>query len=147
MDDVELLKLPWISLGLVLLSYILLGWYLSAYHVVWLGGMLVAILAIAVAWKSNPIINLLLGLFGSQSLLIIISLSLIFSLILALVTVEPTILTLLVAPTITMLLAALDLNFAGSKQFNVFVALTVVALIGLGLGEAIDFALLSSVRY
>jgi hypothetical protein len=147
MYDVELLKLPWTSLGLVLLAYTLLGWYLSAYHVVWLVGILVAILTIALAWKSNPIVELFLGLFGSQSLFIVITLSLIFSVIVALVTVEPAVITLLAAPMVTMLLAALDLNSAGTKQFDVFVSLIIVAVIGLGLGEAIDFAVLPSLRY
>jgi hypothetical protein len=147
MDGAKFLQFPWTSLWLVLLAYMLLGWYLSAYHVVWLVGILVTSLTIAVAWKSNPIISLLLGLFGSQSLFIVISLSLMFSLIVALVTVEPAIVTLLAAPMITMLLAALDLKSAGTKQLDVFVALTIVAVIGLGLGEAIDFVMLPGLKY
>ncbi|WAL60376.1 hypothetical protein [Thermocoleostomius sinensis] len=147
MDDVEWLKLSWVSLGLVLLAYVLLGWYLSAYHVVWLVGILVTSLTIAIAWKSNPIVELLLGLFGSQSLWVVISLSLMFSLLLALITVEPAIVTFLAAPLITMLLAALDLKSAGTKQLDVFVTLVVVAVIGLGLGEAIDFVILPGSKY
>lgn len=147
MYDVELLKLPWTSLGLVSIAHILLGWHLSAYHVVWLVGILVVIFTIAVAWKTNPIVELLLRLFGSQSLLIVISLSLLFSYVVALVTVEPVLVALLATPTITTLLAALDLRTAGVRQLESFVALTIVAIVGLGLGEAIDIMMLPSMRY
>lgn len=147
MYDVELLKSPWTSLGLVGIAYTLLGWYLSAYHVVWLVGMLVAIFTIAMACESNPIVELLLRLFGSQSLFIVVSLSLIFSSIVAFVAAEPEIATLLATPTITMLLAALDFQSAQVRQLESFMALTIVAIIGLGLGEGIDMMLLPSMRY
>lgn len=147
MYDVELLRLPWASLGLVSIAYIQLGWHLSAYHVVWLVGILVVIFTIAVACESNPIVELFLRLFGSQSLAIVISLSLTFSLVVAFVTVEPILVALFATPTITMLLAALDLQATGVRQLESFVALTIVAIVGLGIGEGIDMMLLPSMRY
>lgn len=147
MYDVELPKLPWTSLGLVGIAYVLLGWHLSAYHVVWLVGVLVAIFTVAVACESNPIVNLFLRLFGSQSLLIVISLSLTFSISVAFIAVEPALMTLFATPTITMLLAALSLQSAGVGRLESFVALTTVAIVGLGLGEGIDILLLTSMRY
>lgn len=147
MYDVESFKLPWISLGFVGIAYILLGWYLSAYHVVWFVGVLAVIFTIAVAWESNPIIDLLLRLFGSQSLVIVISLSLLFSVAVAFVAVEPELMTLFATPTVTMLLAALDLQSAEVRQLESFVVLTIVAIMGLGVGEGIDLILLPSMRY
>lgn len=147
MYDVKPLKLPWISLGLVSIAYALLGWHLSAYHVVWLVGLLAVIFTIAVACESNPIIELLLRLFGSQSLSVVISLSLTFSVVVAFVAVEPVLMTLFATPAITTLLAALDLQSTGMRQLESFVALTIVAIFGLGLGEGIDLMLLPSMRY
>jgi len=147
MYDVESPRLPWTALGLVGVAYVLLGWHLSAYHIVWLVGVLVAVFTIAVACESNPIVNLLLRLFGSQSLFIVISLSLTFSVSVAFVAVEPALMTLFATPTITMLLAALGLQSAGVRRLESFVALTATALVGLGLGEGIDIMLLSSMRY
>lgn len=147
MYDVEPSRLSWVSLGLVSIAYILLGWHLSAYHVVWLVGALAVLFSIAVTCESNPIVELLLRLFGSQSLLIVIGLSLTFSISLAFIAAEPLLVTLFAAPTITMLLAALDLQSAGVRQLESFVALTIVAIAGLGLGEGIDIMLLPSMRY
>lgn len=147
MYDVGLPKFPWTSLGLVGIAYTLLGWYLSAYHVVWLVGILVAIFTIAAACESNPIVELLLRLFGSQSLSIVVSLSLIFSFLVAFMAAEPEVATLLATPTITTLLAALDFQSAQVRQFESFIALAIVAIVGLGLGEGIDMILLPSMRY
>lgn len=147
MYDVESLKLPWASLGLVSIAYILLGWHLSAYHIVWLVGVMVTIFTIAIACETNPIVELFLRLFGSQSLFVIVSLSLTFSLSVAFVAVEPVLMTFFATPTITMLLAALNLQSAGLGRLESFVALTIVAIVGLGLGEGIDMILLSSMRY
>jgi hypothetical protein len=147
MDNVKLPKLPRTSIGLLGVAYILLGWYLSAYHVVWLVGVLVVFFTIAVAWKTNPIVELLLKLFGSQSLVVVISLSLLVSCMTAFVAVEPQLATILTAPTVSTLLATLDLQSAGVRPLEAFVSLTIVALVGLGLGEGIDTILLPSIRY
>lgn len=48
---------PWLPLVLLWLAYALLGWYLSAHHIVWLLGAFVAVLSLAVASKSSPLLE------------------------------------------------------------------------------------------
>lgn len=145
--DTQSFRTPRLSLLLVWIAYVLLGWHLSAYHIVWIAGILVAIFTIAIAWKSNPLLDRLLSLFGSQSLLIVISLSLAFSTAVTLLATEPIVIPLFSAPIITMLLAALDLYSAGVRQLDAFASLLIAAGVGLGLGEGIDLFLLPSMRY
>ncbi len=145
--NIQSLKMPRTSLVLVWVAYVLLGWHLSAYHIVWLVGVFVAIFTIAIVWKTEPLLGRLLTLFRSQSLVIVISLSLAFSVGVTLLATEPVVMPLFSAPTITMLLAALDLYSAGVRQLDVLISLLVAAGIGLGLGECVDFFLLPSMRY
>ena len=46
-------KIPLLPLVLLWLTYTLIGWYLSAHHIVWLVGAFIIVLALAVGWNSS----------------------------------------------------------------------------------------------
>ena len=137
---------PWLPLVLLWLAYALLGWYLSAHHIVWLLGAFVAVLSLAVAWKSSPLLERFVR-FGFQGWFAVLTISLILSISVALAVTQPILLPLIVMPLATTFLAELEMNFAGFSQINKFLTLTIIAGLGLGLGEIIDIVLLPSLRY
>lgn len=138
--------IPWRPLVLLWLAYALMGWYLSAHHIVWLVGAFVASVALAVAWKSSPLLERLVR-FGSQGWFVILIISLIISTSVALVATWSILLTLIVIPLVTTFLAKVEMRLAGFSQIDTFLFLTILAGFGLGLGEMIDLVLLPSIRY
>lgn len=138
-------KSPWLSLALLWLSYALLGWYLSAYHVFWYMGAFVTALALAIAWKSIPCLKSLikLGSRGFFVILTMLTISILFSLAL---TWSP-LLILLIIPFVATFLAKLEMRFAGFSPKSTFLILTLLAGFGLGLGEIIDIMAFPSMRY
>ena len=108
-------RIPWLPLILVWMSYALLGWYLSAYHIFWLVGAFVAAVALGVAWKNIPWLERLLK-FGSQSLFVV----LIISVLVALAAKESLLLTLIVMPSVTTFLAEIEMRFAGFSKPDTF---------------------------
>ncbi len=139
-------RIPWLGLVLLWLVYALLGWYLSAHHIAWLVGAFVAALALAIVSKSSPWLDHLLK-FISQGLVAFLLISLIISITVALAVTEPILLPLIVMPLVTTFLAELEMNLAGFSKTNKFLILTIIATLGLGLGEIIDILLLPSLRY
>lgn len=75
----------WLSLVLLWLAYALLGWYLSAYHLIWLIGAFVAAVTLVVTRKSRVWLEHLLK-FACQGMAATLILSLILSMSIALVT-------------------------------------------------------------
>jgi hypothetical protein len=65
---------PWTPLMLHWLAYAFLGWYLSVNHIVWLVGVLVVALVLTLVWRSLSWLNRLLN-YGSQVLIVVITLS------------------------------------------------------------------------
>ncbi len=137
---------PWLPLVLLWLAYALLGWYLSAHHIVWLLGAFVAVLSLAVAWKSSPLLERFVR-FGFQGWFAVLTISLILSISVALAVTWSIFLPLIVIPLVTTILAEVEMRFVGLSRLNTFLFLTVMAGVGLGLGELIDIVLLPSMRY
>jgi len=139
-------RIPWLPLILLWLVYALLGWDLSAHHIVWLVGVFVAAVALAVAWKSSPVLNRLVEL-GSQGLFVLLIISLIISASVALAATWSLLFTLIVMPLAATVLAEVEMRFAGFNKLDTLVVLTMLAGFGLGLGEIVDIKLLPSIRY
>lgn len=139
-------RIPWLALLLLWLTYALLGWYLSAHHIVWLVGSFLAVVALAVASKSSTWLEFFVS-FASQGVFAFLTMSLIISTSLALLATFSILLILIVMPLVTMFLAEVEMRFAGFSEQNTFLSLTILAGFGLGLGEMIDILLLPSRRY
>jgi hypothetical protein len=118
------------------------GWYLSAHHLVWFVGAFVAALGLAVAWKSSPLLKGLVR-FTFQGWVVI----LIISTSVALAVIWSILVTLIVIPLVTTILAKLEMRFVGLSKLDTFLFLTVIAGFGLGVGKIIDIILLPSMRY
>ena len=146
MNTTFLSKTPWLSLLLLWLTYALLGWYLSAHHIVWLVGVFVAAVALALTWKSKPWLEHLME-FASQGLFVVLIISLIFSISVSLALTRSLLLALIVVPIVITFLAELEMRFAGLSKFNAFLFLIIIAVLGLGLGEMVDIVFLPSMRY
>ncbi|MBD2342965.1 hypothetical protein [Anabaena subtropica] len=135
-------KIPVMALVLLWLAYALLGWYLAAHHIIWLVGAFIATIAIAVVRKSIFWLESLVS-FGSRTLVVVI----VLSGSIALVATWSMLLSLFLIPVATTLLADLELRFAGLKKIDSFWILTVLAGLGLTVGEMVDILLLPSIRY
>ncbi len=127
---------------LLWLAYALLGWDLAAHHIIWLAGAFVAAVAIAVVRKSFSWLEYLVE-FGSRALVIILFLSA----SIALVATWSLIFSLFLIPIATTWLADLEMRFAGFNKLDSFWILTVLAGLGLIMGEMVDILLLPSSRY
>lgn len=143
--NIESNKFPWLSLVLLGLSYSLLGWYLSAYHVFWLMGVLIAAFPSVIAWRSIPCLEDLVR-FGSRGFRVIL-IMLVVSILISLITTWSLLVTLMLVPLITTFLAGLEMRFAGFSETNTFLLLIVLAGLGLGLGETVDIMISPSLRY
>lgn len=126
----------------LLLAYILLGWYLAANHIIWLVGAFVVAIVIAVARKSFSWLERLVE-FGSKILVVILFLSI----SIALVATWSILLRLFMIPLATTLLADLEMRFSGYNKLDSFWVITVLAVLGLVVGEIIDILLFPSSRY
>ncbi|MEH2177185.1 MAG: hypothetical protein V7K45_30855 [Nostoc sp.] len=135
-------RIPLMPLVLLLLAYILLGWYLAANHIIWLVGAFVVAMVIAVARKSFSWLERLVE-FGSKTLVVILFLSI----SIALVATWSILLRLFLIPLSTTLLADLEMRFSGYNKLDSFWIITVLAVLGLVVGEVIDILLFPSSRY
>ncbi|AFZ26304.1 hypothetical protein Cylst_4205 [Cylindrospermum stagnale PCC 7417] len=135
-------RIPVTSLVLLWLAYGLLGWYIAAHHIVWLVGAFVAAIALVVVRKSLFWLDGLVA-FGSQTLVVILALSA----SIALIATWSLLFRLFLIPVATTVLADLEMRFAGFSKLDSFCVLTVIAVLGLGVGEMIDILLLPSSRY
>jgi hypothetical protein len=144
--NVELLNRFPRSLLLIGLAYALVGWYLSAHHIVWLVGFFIASVALYIANKSNPLLERMIN-FSSQGLLAVLFISFIFSILITLAITWSMLWTLIFIPILTTILAELDMRFAGFNKVNTFWILIVFAALGLIIGEITDIVLLPSIRY
>lgn len=129
-------------LVLLWLAYTLLGWYLAANHIVWLVGAFVAAMVIVIVRKSTSWLERLVE-FGSQTLAVILFLSI----SIAFVATWSLLLRLFLIPLATTILADLEMRFSGFNKLDSFWILTVIAVLGLVIGELIDILLFPSNRY
>lgn len=141
-----LYQLPILALIALWLAYALQGWYLSAHHIIWLVGASIASVALAVAWKGNPLLEHFTSL-GSQGLFTVVIVSLIISIMVALAITWTTSFTLVVIPFFAMLLAQVEMGFAGFGKSETFLFLTLVAGTALLFGEVIDVSVFPSTRH
>jgi hypothetical protein len=139
-------KLPVLALITLYLAYALLGWYLSAHHIIWLVGAFVTSVALAMAWKSSPLFERFTSL-GSQGLFVVITVSLIISLLVALAITWTNSFPLVIIPFLAMILVQLEMSFSGFDKFATLLCLTFVATTGLVFGEVVDLNIFPSSRY
>mgnify|MGYP004474001461 CR=1 FL=1 len=135
-------RVPLQPLVLLWLAYAWLGWYLSVNHIVWLVGASVAALVLAVAWRSISWLERLIE-FGSKTLVVV----LVLSGSIALIATWSLFSTFIIMPLATTLLAVMELRFAGFSTRDRLLLVTVLAGLGLTVGEVIDIVLLPSGRY
>lgn len=135
-----------LSLGLFWLAYLLLGWYLSAHHLLWSIGFLIAVSFLAIAWKTSPWFKRLMGLF-SQEIWAISAIALMVSLLISLTVSWSMLWVLVVLPLLTTLLAVIEIQSTSFSQQTKLLLLATLAALGLGIGEIIDLAFFPSLRY
>ncbi|MFB2768785.1 hypothetical protein ACE1AT_05760 [Pelatocladus sp. BLCC-F211] len=135
-------QFPLTTLVLHWLAYAFLGWYLSVHHIVWLVGVLVVALVLTLVGRSLSWLNRLLN-YGSQVLIVTVVLS--ASVIV--VAILPLFFTFIVTPLATTVLAEIELRFAGFSKRDALLFLTLLAVLGLAVGETIDIMFLPSSRY
>lgn len=139
-------KLPRLALITLWLAYAFLGWYLSAHHIIWLVGAFITSVALAVVWKSSPLLERFTSL-GSQGLFVVVSISLIISLSVASAITWTTSFTLFVIPFVSMVLAQVEMSFSGFDKLSTFLCLMFIATTGLAFGEVVDVNIFPSNRY
>lgn len=88
-----------------------------------------------------------LGWLIRQPVFFVISVSLLFSLVVALIVVNPILLSLIPLPLVTLTYALVEMRTAGFKQTEIFIWSVVITGLGLGLGEVIDLFVAPSMRY
>jgi hypothetical protein len=137
---------PWLALSLLGVGYALLGWYLAAHHLFWLVSTFIVVTTFTIAWKSNPMLESL-GWLIRQPVFFVISVSLFLSLVVALIVVNPTLLSLIPLPLITLTYALVEMRTAGFKQTEIFIWSVVITGLSLGFGEVIDLFVTPSMRY
>lgn len=135
-------RIPLMPLFLLWLTYALLGWDLSAHHIIWLVGIFVAAVVLAVLWKSNSWLDHLIR-FGSQTLILV----LILTTSVALVATWSLLLNFFLMPFATTILANIEMRFAGFNKLDRFLILSLLAGFGLAVGETIDLVIVPSSRY
>jgi hypothetical protein len=128
-------------LVLLWLAYAWLGWYLSAHHIVWLVGGFIVAIVLALVWRSIAWLERLVN-FGSQPLILFI----ILSTSVVLVASWSLFLTFILVPLTTTILAEIELRFSGLSKRDTILLLTVLAGLGLAVGEVIDLFFLPSSR-
>src|SRR5579883_1102663 len=140
-------KITSLSLLLLCLAYAFLGWYLSAYHIIWLVGSFIAAVAFFGGSKNSSLFARSLSFF-TPSLFVIFIVSLIMSILLfALAVNSPILGILIITPLATTVLAELEMRLTSLNKLNALVILTLIAGFSLLLGEIIDVVLVPSTRY
>jgi len=139
------MKLPihWIAIAILWLTYTLLGWHLSAYHISWL--ILAFTLALILNFyltKQGKDLGRLFN-FGPRSLITIFALSSLVTLAVAASSVFALISILFAAE----LLARVEMQTAGFRRSVAFGMMLTIATLGLALGWLFGNTLLPSSRY
>lgn len=135
-------RIPLMPLVLLWMAYTLLGWYLAAHHIIWLAGAFVTAMVLAVVHKSLSWLERLVE-FWSTTLAVI----LLLSISIAFVATWSLFLRLFLIPLATTLLAELEMRFSGFDKLDSYWVLTIIAILGLVIGELIDILLFPSSRY
>ena len=135
-------RIPWLSLIFLWLAYALLGWYLSAHHIAWLVGAFVTLVVLAAIRRSVFWVEGLMNVRSQMvSLILVLGLSIVF------IASWSILFDLFLLPLTTTVLADLEMRFSGFSLLDTFLVLTILAVLGLALGETIDIFFLPSLRY
>lgn len=129
----------WFVLGLLWLSYALVGWDLAADHVIWFGGFVIVAFAIASSWFGAEWVLRSLG-YIPKALLMVFALSLAITLIV----IWPSFLRLAIIPLLTTFLAWQEIRFWRLSKAYTFWLIISVALSALAIGEFLDLWVLPS---
>ncbi|MBD2771559.1 hypothetical protein [Iningainema tapete] len=127
-------RVPVQPLVLHSLSYIWLGWYLSAHDIVWWVGAIVVGSVFAVVSKSISWVEYLVN-FGSRALVVVLFLCA----SIAVVATWSLLLTFILIPLLATVLAEIELRLASLNKPQALSVLIVLAGIGLGIGGVLDF--------
>lgn len=139
-------KVSYFYLLLLWLAYALLGWSLAAHHIVWVVGLFIAFIAFYLGKKANPLLLYLINIC-SQNWFLVLSSALLFSILVAAIATSPLVITLVIIPLISTILVEIEMRFIGLNKFNKFLIFTILAGLGLTVGEVIDIIFLPSMRY
>lgn len=134
-------RVPWFTLILLCLTYILVGWKLAIHHLFWFAGFLIGLASAIFAWNSTPWMEGLIG-FGPQAMFTF----LMINILIVMAVTSPGVLTVILMPLMATFLAWLDVRLSGYDQQTTFTYLVCISLISLGLGELIDLLVLPSMR-
>ncbi|NCJ05896.1 hypothetical protein GS597_05090 [Synechococcales cyanobacterium C] len=128
------------GLGLALiplsLSYIVVGWSLSAHHILWFVGVLLALLGVVSAWVSGSHVAKILE--GVPKFFVAVFLVLAASLLLTFAFTHALFPTLVVIPLGTTWFAWQELRSLHIQRYQTILTLAALALASLGVGECID---------
>jgi len=136
-------KIPWLSLGLVGLSHLLLGWYLSAYHYLWSISFFIGSVALTLMLLGGGTIVLWFEQIRTQGYFFVLT----FTAVACLAATWSTLFALLLTAVAAECLARVDLRSANFSKKNIFWIRTVTAGLALGLGWIIGSTLLPSSKY
>ncbi|MBF2074686.1 MAG: hypothetical protein IGS50_13110 [Synechococcales cyanobacterium C42_A2020_086] len=134
-------KSPLLALILLMVAFALVGWQLTLHHLVLFVSVLCSTIALVISQEANPWMG---GIFGQLPQILLFSLSL--SLLITLIFTLPILLTLVVIPVLTTLLAWQEIRLLYPRSV-IWRLLLIVALLGVGLGELIDLLILPSAKY
>jgi hypothetical protein len=138
--------MPCLSLGLLWLAFAVLGWYLSANHVLWFVGAFLVVTILTIVRKSSPLFAL--SIWSSVEDQVVVIMFTIFAILpLVLAIVWSTASELLLLSLLATFAADMDLRLQGLGSENRRMALTLTSGLGLGIGEIIDLIVLPSARY
>ena len=140
--NLRLSQLPLLALFLLFLTYVLAGWSLAAYHVIWLLSFFLVSLALGSAWIGSEWLGRILG-YMSTVLLIATAVSLFITLTL----ISSSFLTLGFMPILTMLFGWQEMRFWNYGTGVTSATLACTALLGLGLGEVLNLTVLPGARF
>ncbi|NJL20733.1 MAG: hypothetical protein HC895_07875 [Leptolyngbyaceae cyanobacterium SM1_3_5] len=110
---------PWLALTLLGLAYALLGWYLSAHHILWIVGVFVTLTTLAIAWSGTPTLKYL-SLLKSSQLFGWIIVGMLLSVPAALLVGGSLFLNLIFLPVVTMFLLKLKCDRLALSSFSYF---------------------------
>ncbi len=143
-------KLPWVSLVLLLATYDVLGWLLSANPnaswIVWVGAGSVALLIAAALTSALPLVRDLIGftLESDVRAFVVVTIAAFLSVFLITwINASARALIMISAES----LARLELQIAGFNQWQAFGILSTLSLAGLGLGGLTHALILHRLTY
>lgn len=123
-------KLPWLAFAILWLTYLVLGWHLSAFHFAWSIGLFLGAISLNLALTTEGYELGRLFSFGPRSILTILLLSGTVTLAFAAAAVFALLLILLASK----LLTRVEMQICGFSNRTAFWALSIISTLGLAGG-------------